>query len=129
MPSAVLFGTVAVATLAILFGILRSGRMREKYAGLWILIGLATIVLALWPGLLVSTARLLSVQVPSNLLFFLSILLLLGVALHLSLEVSMLEDESRVLAEEIAMVRLDLHEMRQLLGPDQSGTQPEEDRP
>jgi hypothetical protein len=42
-------------------------------------------------------------------LFFLTLLLLLGVALHLSLEVSKLEDESRSLAEEVALLhaRLD----------------------
>lgn len=129
MPSQVLFVTVAITTLALLFGILRSGRMREKYAALWILIGVTPIVLALWPGLLVSTAQLLGVQVPSNLLFFLSLLLLLAVALHLSLEVSMLEDESRVLAEEVAILRLDLHEVRRRLGPEESPTRPEEDAP
>lgn len=94
---------VAVVLIA-LFRVLRSGRIREKYAALWILVGTAVVVLAVFPDLLAFLARLTGVQVASNLLFFLAILLLLGVSLHLSLEASKLEDEVRVLAEEVALL-------------------------
>ncbi len=97
---------VAVVALGTLFRVLRAGRLREKYAALWIVVGLMIVVVGLWPGLLGILAGWLSVQVPSNLLFFLAIILLLGVALHLSLAVSQLEDEARALAEEVAILRL-----------------------
>ena len=96
---------VAVITLATLFRVLRSGHLREKYAVLWILVGLTIVVVGLWPGLLGILSTWLGVQVPSNLLFFLAIVLLLGVSLHLSLAVSRLEDEARTLAEEVALLR------------------------
>ena len=95
---------VAVITLATLFRVLRSGHLREKYAVLWILVGLTIVVVGLWPGLLGILSTWLGVQVPSNLLFFLAIVLLLGVSLHLSLAVSRLEDEARTLAEEVALL-------------------------
>lgn len=98
--SLVIVGVVLVA----LFRVLRSGHIREKYAALWILVGTAVIALAVFPDLLAFLARLTGVQVASNLLFFLAILLLLGVSLHLSLEASKLEDEVRVLAEEVALL-------------------------
>ena len=47
----------------------------------------------------------MGVQVPSNLLFAMSILMLLGVCLHLSWEISVVEDETRTLAEEVAILR------------------------
>lgn len=100
----VTYVTVAGITLATLFRVLRSGHLREKYAVLWILVGLTIVIVGLWPGLLNILATWLGVQVPSNLLFFLAIVLLLGVALHLSLAVSKLEDEARTLAEEVAML-------------------------
>lgn len=99
------FVTVAILTVVTLLWVLRSGRLREKYAALWIIIGLAVILIGLWPGLLGLVAGMLGVQVPSNLLFFMAIILLLGVGLHLSLAVSKLEDESRILAEEVALLR------------------------
>ncbi|MDO4899387.1 DUF2304 domain-containing protein [Actinomyces sp.] len=99
---------VAIAGVIMLFviSLLRSRKLREKYAALWILVGLAILVLSLAPDLLGAIAGLLGIQVPSNLLFALAILLLLGVSLHLSLEISRLEDETRVLAENVAVLRL-----------------------
>lgn len=96
---------VALITLGMLFRVLRSGRLREKYAVLWIIVGIMVVVVGLWPGLLSTLAVWLGVQVPSNLLFFLSIVLLLGVTLHLSLAVSKLEDQTRTLSEEVAILR------------------------
>lgn len=100
----VAFLTVALVAVALVLGILRSGRIREKYAALWLIVGLAIVVVSIWPGLLTLLAGWLGVQVASNLLFFLAILMLLGVALHLSLEVSKLEDETRTLSEEVALL-------------------------
>lgn len=112
MTSQIVFGVVAVGVAIVLFRLLRSGRIREKYAALWILIGVGIILLAAWPGLMVELSHLLGVAVPSNLLFFAAILLLLGVALHLSLEASALEDEVRKLAEHIALIRTELDATR-----------------
>ena len=63
------------------------------------------------PALLQMLAHLLGFQVPSNFLFLLAILLLLGVSLHLSLEISRLEDETRVLAEHVAILDLMLSKL------------------
>ena len=112
MTSQLVFGAVAVVVAFVLFRLLRAGRIREKYAALWILIGVGIIALAAWPGLMVELSHLFGVAVPSNLLFFAAILLLLGVALHLSLEASKLEDEVRTLAEQVALIRTDLDDAR-----------------
>lgn len=124
VTTGVVFATVAVGVALILTRLLRNGRLREKYAAIWILIGTAILVLAAFPGLLVAVSRWFGVQVPSNLLFFLAILLLLAVCLHLSLELSKLEDETRILAEEVAILRLELeapHSRRDRQAPDGPG--------
>lgn len=97
---------VALVVVVLVLRLLRSRQLREKYAVLWIVVGTSTVVLAIFPGLLQAVSGALGFAVPSNLLFLLGILLLLGVALHLSLELSILEDETRVLAEESAIARL-----------------------
>jgi hypothetical protein len=50
-------------------------------------------------------ASVVGVRVPANLLFALSIVLLVGVGLHVSRELTILEDETRILAEEVAILR------------------------
>ena len=75
---------VTVIVIVIILTLLRSRRLREKYAALWIVVGLAIVLLATVPGLLSFLSNLLGFEVPSNLLFVLAIFLLLGVSLHLS---------------------------------------------
>ncbi len=98
------FLVVAAVSVFVVLAILRSGRIREKYAALWLIVGLAIVIITIWPGLLAGLAALVGVQLPSNLLFFIAILMLLGIALHLSLEVSKLEEETRMLSEEAALL-------------------------
>lgn len=95
----------------LVFDMLRRKKIREKYAVLWLLVGLAMLVLAAFPRLLEFVANILNVQVPSNLLFAMSIVLALGVCLHLSWEISVIEDETRVLAEEAAILRAQLERL------------------
>ena len=98
------FVAIALLIVGFIVYLLRSRKLREKYAALWLLVGVIALALALFPALLEKSASLLGIEVPSNLLFILAILLLLGVALHLSLEISRLEDETRVLAEHVAIL-------------------------
>lgn len=112
---AVLF---VVVVLVFVIEMLRRQKIREKYAVLWIVIGVATLILAAFPDLLVWAAKLVGVQVPSNLLFAIAVILLLGVTLHLSREVSSSEDEIRSLAEEVAILRADLRDVQGQLPTD-----------
>jgi hypothetical protein len=108
-----LVGTVfALAVLGLIVSMLLRRRLREKYAILWLVIGVAILVLAIFPGLLFGLAAILGVAVPSNLIFALAIVLLVGVSLHLSWELSLAEDEVRRVAEEVAILRADVDALR-----------------
>jgi hypothetical protein len=102
---------LALAIVGVVFEMLRRKKLREKYAALWLFVGIGTLVLAAFPSLLTVVAERVGVQLPSNLLFIISILLLLGVCLHLSWELSVVEDETRTLAEEVAILRTMVEDM------------------
>lgn len=93
--------------IIVVFAMLLTRRLREKYAALWLLIGVVIVVLGIFPGLLNGLTSLVGVVLPANLLFALAILLLLGVTLHLSWEQSQAENELRRAAEELAILRAD----------------------
>lgn len=99
---------LSLLILAIVFWMLLTRRLREKYAVMWIVIALSVLILGLFPQLLLWATTLLGVQIPANLLFALAITLLLGVSLHLSWELSQAEDEIRRVAEEAALSRAEL---------------------
>ena len=92
--------------LVLMVSLLRRRQLKEKYAVLWLSTSLPVALLAVFPGLLDTIARFLGVADPVNLLLFLAVLVLLGVCVHLSWESSRLEDETRTLAEEVALLRL-----------------------
>lgn len=97
--------------LAGIFELLRRRQLSEKYAVLWLVVGVLLLVLTVFPGLLASVSRAFGVTVPSNLLFFVGIVFLVCVCLHLSWELSRLESESRKLAEDVAILRLEVREL------------------
>lgn len=103
---------IALIIVALILEMLRRKRLREKYAVLWLIVGLGTLILAGWPETLAVVSHLFGVQVPSNLLFAISILLLVGVCIHLSWELSIVEDETRILAEEVAILRVAIEKLQ-----------------
>lgn len=101
----------SVLILAGIFELLRRRQLSEKYAALWLVVGVLLLVLTIFPGLLSATTHALGFAVPSNLLFFVGIVFLVGVCLHLSWELSRLENETRKLAEDLGILRLELREL------------------
>jgi hypothetical protein len=108
--------TVLTAVMALIFlvsvvELVRRRRLREKYAALWIVVGLVVVPLGFFPTALNDVTRDLGVASAVSLVLFAGIMFLLLVCLHLSWESSRLEDETRVLAEEIALLRLRVDEL------------------
>lgn len=103
---------VAVLTVGIVIWLVRQRKLREKYAVLWLFLGILTIVLTGFPQILVWTSQQFGVVVPANLIFSMALVLLVGVTLHLSWELSTVEDETRTLAEETAILRAATEKMQ-----------------
>lgn len=83
----------------------RNQKMKEKYAALWLVVSSLIIVLAIFPRLLDWLASLVGIETPVNLLFLLAIIMLIGVCLHLTQAISKLTEDTRILAEEVAIMR------------------------
>jgi hypothetical protein len=94
----------AIVVLAFIVELLRRRQLQEKYAFLWLLTGLAMLPLGLFPRLLDNVAKWLGIANGVSLVLFAAIVFLLLICVHLSWEVSRLEEETRTLAEEIALV-------------------------
>jgi hypothetical protein len=102
----------ALTTLTVIVELSRRRQLREKYALLWLGVGVVVAVFAISPGLFNSLAHAMGVINPPDLLAVLAALFLLVVCVHLSWELGRMEDKSRLLAEEVALLRNDLDELR-----------------
>jgi hypothetical protein len=105
------FAVVLCALILLLvFVLLRKRRLREKYAGIWIVVSLGVASMAIFPRFAFWLAGVARVTTPVNLLFALAAAVLLAVCIQLSTEVSTLEEETRTIAEELALLRLEVQE-------------------
>ena len=91
--------------LLVVFELIRSRRLRERYALLWVLTGVVLLVLSVWRGGLNTIAGWLGVETyPPAVLFAVASLFILAVLLHYSTVISKLADQNSLLAQRLALL-------------------------
>jgi hypothetical protein len=90
--------------LVILLELVRRRRLLERYALLWLLSALVLLGLSIWGGLLEELASLIGVAYPPNALFLVAFGFVMVLLLHFSLAVSRLTDQTKVLAQRLALL-------------------------
>ena len=105
----------------VIFQLIRRKKLKEQYSLIWFLTVAVIFVLAVWEALLIRISDALGIQVPSNALFLLALLFLFVMALHFSLIISRLTDQSKILAQKLALMERDLRQARGQTGPAGAG--------
>ena len=100
----------AVATLTVLVELSRRRALREKYALVWMTVGVVMAVFGIDPALFNRLAHSVGVKNPPDLLTVIACLFLLVVCVQFSWELGRLEDKTRMLAEEVALLRREVEE-------------------
>ena len=105
-------GAIAsVVLLLVVFELIRSRRLRERYALLWIATGVVLLALSLWRGGLNTIADWVGVTgYPPAVLFAVGSLFILAVLLHYSTVISKLADQNTILAQRLALLEAELRE-------------------
>ena len=102
----------AIASFVLVLAVLeliRSRRLRERYALLWLATGIVLTVLSAWREGLNTIAGWLGVRsYPPAVLFAVGILFILAVLLHYSTVISRLSDQNVVLAQRLALLEQEL---------------------
>jgi hypothetical protein len=122
MKLTIVTGLTAIAVLGFIIELLRRRQLQEKYAILWLGVSVILLPLAFFPRIVDSVAGAVGFASGVSLVLFLGIVFLLLVCMHLSWEVSRLEEETRTLAESVALLRADTLE-RAAAGQERSNDQ------
>jgi hypothetical protein len=102
---------VSLLLLVAVFELIRSRRLRERYALLWLATGVVLLVLSAWRGGLNTIAGWLGVRgYPPAVLFAVGLLFVILVLLHYSTVISRLTDQNIVLAQRLALLETKLGE-------------------
>ena len=102
MTPNILAAITAVIIVVFIIDLLRRGVLKEKYAVLWLFFAAAALFFALVPSALYWLTAQLGVETPSNLLFFITIVLPVLVSVPISYELSTNEAKLSRPAEELA---------------------------
>jgi hypothetical protein len=90
--------------ILVLLELVRRRSLLERYALLWLFSALVLLALAVWRDLLEQVASALGVAYPPNALFLIAFGFVLVLLLHFSLAVSRLSDQTKVLAQRLALL-------------------------
>lgn len=125
-----IFGVLAaLATLGVAIEMLRRRRLRERHALWWVAAGVLALIISVFPDTLIWAAALFGVDVPTNLVFFVSITVLCLVCIQHSAELTDLESKTRTLVEMSALQdlrlralesRLETEDLQELRDPSRS---------
>jgi hypothetical protein len=103
---------VLVAFSAWVVVLIRRQRLHLRESLIWLLTTLTAIAITAWPELLVRASKLLGVQVPANALFGAGLLYLALNVLAVTIGLSRNTTSVRRLAQECALLRAELEELR-----------------
>jgi hypothetical protein len=102
----------AIVLLVVIFELIRSRRLQERYALLWLLTGIVLLVLALWRGALGTFADAVGIHYPPSALFVIASGFILVVLLHYSTVISDLSEKNTTLAQRLALLEKRLEDTR-----------------
>lgn len=101
----------AVILLGVIFELIRRRHLRERYALVWVVTGLALLTLALWRQGLNTLAGWAGVKTYPPSVFFAAILFfMLVLVLHFSIVLSRLSDQNVTLAQKLALLETQVRE-------------------
>ena len=106
------FGILAALfTLVVVIEMLRRRRLRERHAVWWVIAGLLALMVGIFPSILDWAAALVGVDIPTNLVFFVSITVLFLVCIQTSAELTGIESQTRTLVEMSALQDLRIRQL------------------
>jgi hypothetical protein len=102
----------AVVLFALVFELVRSRRLMERYALLWLLSASTLLVLSVWRDLLEVFADTVGVAYAPSALFIVAFGFGLLLLLHFSLVISALTDQNKVLAQRVGMIQQQVEQLQ-----------------
>ena len=117
MPVQLFAALASVVLLGIVIELIRTRKLRERYALLWLATAGVILFFALWRSGLHNLSKALGVAYPPNALFVLAMLFVLVLLLHFSTAISKLTDRTTHLTQRLALLEDRLSEVEERSGP------------
>lgn len=94
-----------VLALCVIINMIRKKALELRYALAWLLVGFGTLILDLFPDVMMGLAKFMGIEVPSNMLFFLGFCFALIIIFVLTIAVSRMSIRIKNLTQEMALYK------------------------
>jgi hypothetical protein len=111
MPVQLFAALGSMVLLVLVVELIRTRKLRERYALLWLATAGVILLFAGWRSGLHELSKTLGIAYPPNALFVLAILFMLILLLHFSTVISRLSDRSTLLTQRLALLEQRLREV------------------
>lgn len=111
---------IGLAVLLFVTNLVRTKKLKEEFALLWLLTGVVLVLTPLFIDYLDMVAYALGVEYPPALIFLLAIISLLLILFQFSMRISRFSEQIKVLTQEAALLRARIEELERATHPAES---------
>ncbi len=104
MMARILSVIVSSSMVLIILELVRRKKLKEKYAILWLVIGITILIFAFFEKALIWLARFLGIQTPINVLLFLGLIFIILMNLYFSIVISSLTEQNKKNAQKVSLL-------------------------
>jgi len=101
----------SAALFVFVLELVRRRRLKEKYSLLWLFTALCLLLLAVSKGLMDRLSAMMGIYYSPSAFFLLAFIFMMLIALQFSVVISRLSERNKVLAQEMALLKLKVEEM------------------
>lgn len=108
----IILGITILVLLLLVINMVRKKKIDLRYALSWLLLGLALLVIDIFPGILTWLTGLLGIELASNMVFLVGLILLFTLVYSISVAVSGLSNKVKRLTQEVALLQDELEKTK-----------------
>jgi hypothetical protein len=102
----------SIGLFAYIFYLVRNKRIKEEYSLLWLFFSVVFIIFSVWRGGLEYFAKLIGIAYPPAALFIILLLAIFLILIEFSRIISLLTDRNISLAQEMAILKMELEKLK-----------------
>jgi len=108
----------SVVFIGLIVMLIRNKKIKEEFSILWLFFGLVFLFLSIWRGSLEIIAQILGIAYAPAAIFLILIIAIISILIHLSLIISRLTDQAKVMIQELGLLKMEMDTMKKKTKPD-----------
>jgi len=108
----------SVVFIGLIVILIRNKKIKEEFSILWLFFGLVFLFLSIWRGSLEIIAQILGIAYAPAAIFLILIIAIISILIHLSLIISRLTYQAKVMIQELGLLKMEMDTMKKKTKPD-----------